>query len=70
MNQKPTQRRITINIKNIKIINLSGKTVFQTKVEPGVREFQIPINLTSGIYIIQLGIGDLTMFTQKLIVEN
>ncbi|TFH07404.1 MAG: T9SS type A sorting domain-containing protein [Nitrosomonadales bacterium] len=52
----------------IRIINLSGKIVFQDHMNPDIRELQIPINLDNGIYVVQLGSGDLTLFTQKLIV--
>jgi hypothetical protein len=52
----------------IRIINLLGKVVFQNSLDPGIREFQIPINLQNGVYIVQLGSDDLTLFAQKLIV--
>jgi hypothetical protein len=54
----------------IRIINLSGKIFFQDKVNPDNKDFQIPINLIQGVYIVQMGSGDLTLFTQKLIVSN
>ena len=53
----------------IKIINLAGKIVFQDKMNPEDKEFQIPINLKQGIYIVQIGAGDVTLFTQKLVVN-
>jgi hypothetical protein len=53
----------------IKIVSLAGKVLLTDKVSPDVRQFQIPLNLMKGIYIIQMGIGDITMFTQKLIVN-
>ena len=52
----------------IRIINLSGKVVFQDKVIPDVKEFQILINILKGVYIFQMGSGDLTLFTQKLVI--
>jgi len=52
------------------IVSLTGKILLHDKIDPGVRQFQVPINFMKGIYIIQMGIGDLTMFTQKLIVNN
>ena len=54
----------------IRIINLSGKVVFQNSLDPGIREFQIPINLQNGAYILQMGSDNLTLFAQKLIVSN
>jgi uncharacterized repeat protein (TIGR02059 family) len=54
----------------IKIASLTGKILFQDKIEPDVRQFQVPINFMKGIYIIEIGTGDIIMFTQKLIVTN
>ena len=55
---------------SIKIINLSGKVVLQYKVNPDVTELQIPLNLIEGIYILQMGSGNMTLFTQKLVVDK
>jgi hypothetical protein len=54
----------------IRIITISGKIVLQEKVEEEIREFQMPIDLKNGVYIIQMGSGELTLFAQKLIVNN
>lgn len=54
----------------IRIITLSGKIVLQEKVEEEITEFQMPIDLKNGVYIIQMGSGELTLFAQKLIVNN
>jgi len=54
----------------IRIINFSGKVVFLDNVNPADREYQIPINLIPGVYIIQLGFNDIPHFTQKLVVTN
>ena len=54
----------------IQIVNISGKVVFQDKVNPNIKEFKIPINLIQGVYIVQMGSGDLTLFTQKLIIST
>jgi len=54
----------------IRILNLLGKVVFQDKITPDIKELQIPINLIEGVYIVQIGSGNLTLFTQKLIVEK
>ncbi|MGB8492153.1 MAG: SwmB domain-containing protein, partial [Bacteroidales bacterium] len=53
----------------IKIISLTGKVLFQKTIEPDMRQFQIPLALKQGIYIVQMGTGTLTMFTQKLVVR-
>jgi hypothetical protein len=54
----------------IRIINLSSMVVFQGKVDPDVREYQIPINLFPGIYFIQMGLNNQPRFTEKLVVSN
>lgn len=54
----------------IRIVNLSGKIVFEDKIDPGAKEFRVPIDLIRGIYIIQMGTGNLTLFTQKLVVNR
>jgi uncharacterized repeat protein (TIGR02059 family) len=53
----------------IRIISLSGKILFQEKIDPAVNEFQVPLNLLKGIYLIQLGSGYITGFSQKLVIE-
>jgi hypothetical protein len=53
----------------IRIISLTGKILFQEKIDPAVNEFQVPINLLKGIYLIQLGSGYITGFSQKLVIE-
>lgn len=53
----------------IRIINMSGKVVFQDKMNPDARDLQIPLNLKQGIYIVQMGSSDFTLFTQKLVVN-
>ncbi|MDP4223173.1 MAG: discoidin domain-containing protein [Bacteroidota bacterium] len=53
----------------IRILNLAGKIMYQDKMDPDIKEIQIPLNLKQGIYIVQIGSGDLTLFTQKLVVN-
>ena len=73
----PAKEYINISIKEptlipdfIRIINLSGKVVYEDKIKPDIKELQIPNSFINGVYIIQLGSDDLTLFTQKLIVSN
>jgi hypothetical protein len=54
----------------IRIINLSRNVVFQDKVNPDVREFQIQINLLPGFYIVQMGLNNHPHFAEKLVVTN
>jgi uncharacterized repeat protein (TIGR02059 family) len=54
----------------IKILGLDGKIIYSDLVEPGVRDFQIPVNFKHGVYIVQMGTDNITMFTQKLVVSR
>jgi uncharacterized repeat protein (TIGR02059 family) len=54
----------------IKIVSLTGKVIFDDKIDPGTRQLQIPIDFKQGIYIVQMGTGDLTVFAQKIIVTD
>jgi hypothetical protein len=58
----------TFNPDFIKIMSLSGKILYDGKVDPGIRQLQVPVDFRQGIYIIQMGIGNITVFTQKLVV--
>jgi uncharacterized repeat protein (TIGR02059 family) len=73
----PAKEYLTIRIDNstlipdfIQLIDLSGSVIYRNKVDQDLREFTIPIHAKSGIYIVQLGTGKLTLFTQKLVVAN
>jgi len=59
----------TLNPDFIRVISLSGRVLFEQKVDPGILELRLPIDLERGVYIVQLGTGDLTLFTQKLVVN-
>jgi uncharacterized repeat protein (TIGR02059 family) len=54
----------------IKIVSLTGKVIYADKIDPEIWQFQIPIDFIQGVYVVQMGIGDVTMFTQKLIIGN
>jgi len=73
----PAKERLTIRIDNsalipdfIQLIDFSGSVIYRNEVDQDLREFTIPIHAKSGAYIVQLGAGDLPLFTQKLIIEN
>ena len=53
----------------IQITDLSGTVIYTSELAPDLREFTIPINFNKGIYIVQLTSGNLTLFTQKLVVK-
>jgi hypothetical protein len=52
------------------IINLSNRVVFHEQVNPDAREFELPINLLPGVYIVQMGLNNRPHFTEKLVVTN
>jgi hypothetical protein len=54
----------------IRIISLSGKILHEEKLDPGISEFTMPINLRKGIYVLQMGEGKVTLFSQKLVVNQ
>ena len=54
----------------IKITTLSGKPVFEDKLDPDISQFQIPLKVKQGVYIVLLGKNKVPMFTQKLVVTN
>lgn len=60
----------TTMIDYIRIINISSIIVFQDKVDPDVKEYQIPINLAPGLYFIQMGLNNQRQFTEKLVVAR
>jgi len=52
----------------IKILSLAGKIIYDNIIDPGIRQLQIPLDFKEGIYVVQMGTSNITMFTQKLIV--
>lgn len=52
----------------VRILAMDGKVMYSDIVDPLVRNFQIPVNFNHGVYIVQMGTGNITMFTQKLVV--
>jgi hypothetical protein len=60
----------TFNPDFIKIVSLTGKVLYNGKIDPGIRQLQVSIDFRQGVYIVQMGTGNLTIFTQKLVVSN
>jgi len=54
----------------INIVSLTGTILHTEKIDPGTRQFQVPLNFKAGIYIVQMGTDEMTMFTQKLIISR
>lgn len=60
----------TTSPNNIRIVDMSGKLVFERRLEPRSTNQLIPINLTSGVFIVLLISNGVTLSSQKLIVYN
>ena len=58
----------TMEPDKVRIIDLSGKIVFEKVLNPVIKNIQIPISLKSAVYLVELSVGNLILFTQKLIV--
>jgi uncharacterized repeat protein (TIGR02059 family) len=54
----------------IRIIDVSGKINSEVRMDPGLNNLRIPIDLKSGVYIVQVVKGNMTVFAKKLIVRN
>lgn len=54
----------------IKIFNLNGKIVYQDILDKSLREFVVPLSIQEGMYLIQMGSDNLTLFTAKFIVSS
>jgi len=54
----------------IKIFNLNGKIVYQDILDKSMREFVVPLSINDGLYLIQMGSDNLTLYSAKLIVSS
>lgn len=54
----------------IRIVNLTGQVLLENRLDAGIKYLQIPLDFKQGIYIVQIGSGDLTLFTQKIVVKS
>jgi hypothetical protein len=52
----------------IRIINLSSVVVYHHKPDPDASEYQIPLNLSPGVYFVQLRFNNQPDYSAKLIV--
>jgi uncharacterized protein YjdB len=73
----PASESITIKLTGsipefdyLHIISLSGKIIYTFKIEHGSPEFTIPVSFKDGVYLVEMGNGNGTLFTQKLIVKR
>jgi uncharacterized repeat protein (TIGR02059 family) len=54
----------------VKIFDLKGKLVIEELIEQGTSKLQFPVNLNTGMYIITLQLGNIVLYTQKLIINS
>jgi hypothetical protein len=52
----------------IRIIDFSGKIVFEDTFVEGINNVQLPYNLNSGLYLVEFRSGNAILGTQKLII--
>ena len=62
--------KTALNPDFIRITDLLGKVLLQVNVNQDIEIIQLPIKLANGIYLIQIGSGNNSMFSQKIIVSN
>lgn len=60
----------TLKPQIIKIIDLSGKVVFNDSIKQGIKNVQIPNNIASANYIVILEANNLILFSEKITVIN
>jgi hypothetical protein len=60
----------TLHPDKIRLLDLSGQIVFEDSYEQGIKNVQIPANLENGVYIVELFSGNITLDTQKLIINR
>lgn len=54
----------------VRLIDFSGKIVIEDSLDQGITNVQIPTNLKTGIYILELKAGIITLYAQKLVVSR
>lgn len=60
----------SLEFDKVRILDYSGKIVFERVLNPVTKNLQFPINLKSGIYLVDLGLRNLILYTQELIVNK
>jgi len=54
----------------LRVADMAGNVRFETTIDPGAYNTQIPVNLTSGVYIVQVLLGNFIRFAQTLIITR
>lgn len=73
----PAGEKVTVRIENVtfvpdfvRISDLTGSVLLIQKVDPDIREFDLSLDLSNGLYILHMGSGSVTTFAQKLIIRK
>ncbi len=66
----PEIQDLVMASRSIRIYGISGTLVAENPVEAGNNNFQIPLSLESGFYIVHLVSNGITISAQKLIINN
>jgi uncharacterized repeat protein (TIGR02059 family) len=54
----------------LRIFDFAGKLVYEKMLTPGIAAVNFPINIKSGIYIVQMALGTTIVSSKKLLVNN
>jgi hypothetical protein len=54
----------------VRVIDHSGNIVWENVLIPNIKNVKFPINLKSGFYIVNLLVGNLTFYSQRIIVND
>ncbi len=55
---------------SVRIYDLSGKIVYENFYGSGLISVQIPSNIRSGVYIVNLSLGSLTLYAQQIVIRR
>jgi len=55
-------------IRLLRLYDITGKISLETRLEPNVKNLNIPIQINSGTYILKIFQGNRSVFTKKLVV--
>lgn len=55
-------------VQHLRIFDFSGRLCHESRLDAGLNNIQIPLDLKSGVYIAQVILGKLITFSQKLLV--
>jgi hypothetical protein len=59
-----------LEFNSVRIIDLSGMVVYKKELNQIVKSVQLSVNLKPGLYLLNLSLYNLALYTQKLIVHN